>query len=225
MSDYSYPGAELCLFRSAVRWKSYWFSRISKFVRGDVLEVGAGNGNNTHFILPQVTPRSWTCIEPDLLLFRQLSEFGVVPRSYPLKVVNGTVEQIDQSEQFDSILYLDVLEHIEDDKAELDKVVAYLRPSGYLIVLAPALPYLFSRFDEAVGHHRRYTKDTLRELCPTGCRLLQVEYLDSCGVIASLVNRYFLARSLPSHNQVQTWDRLVVPTSIVIDNGSSPIVS
>ena len=98
--------------------------------------------------------RDWTCLEPDAelagRLARRLSDAGLA-----FRVVRGTTADIPDGDRFDCALYIDVLEHIADDRAELRRVSALLRPGGRLIVLAPAHQFFFSAFDEAVGHWRR----------------------------------------------------------------------
>src|SRR4029079_14886838 len=65
-------------------------------------------------------------------------------------------------EPYDLILLLDVLEHIADDVAALAAARRALRPGGHLLVTVPALPWLWSRHDEANHHHRRYLPRGLR---------------------------------------------------------------
>ena len=153
MTQYVYPGGELELFARAYRWKAYWRSRISPFVHGAVLEVGAGLGANT-MALAGLNYRQWLCLEPDPALATQAS----LPAGGRHSMRVGTLASIEPEERFDAILYLDVLEHIEDDRSELALAAEHLTPGGAIIVLAPAHPFLFGKFDAAIGHYRRYTK-------------------------------------------------------------------
>ena len=118
---------------------------------------------------------------------------------------------------FDSILYIDVLEHIEDDRGELSRAAALLRPRGFLVVLSPAHPRLFSEFDAAIGHHRRYTRSTLAAAAPEGLELVRLVYLDSVGLLASLGNRLLLRESMPTPRQIALWDRVMVRLSTRLD--------
>ena len=126
---------------------------------GHVLEVGAGIGSNIPFLYNRRVA-SWTSLEPDLSLAQQI-EKGVNEGRLPqCRVIARTLESIDESERFDTILYIDVLEHINDDTAELIAARRHLEPGGHLIVLAPAHQMLFSAFDTAIGHYRRYSHKT-----------------------------------------------------------------
>src|SRR5579862_3691240 len=103
---FEYIGGELELFEKAVNWKRYWRSRIQAFVAGDVLEVGAGIGTNTR-VFEDLVYQSWTCLEPDAALSARIPPMGP---GYCTRV--GTTEHLGAHERFDSILYIDVLEHI-----------------------------------------------------------------------------------------------------------------
>lgn len=134
------------------------------------------------------------------------------------EVKNGTTAQlVGQDATFDSILYIDVLEHIQDDQAELSRAARLLNPVGKIIVLAPAHDFLFSRFDRRVGHFRRYDRRKIRRACPDGLNLIQVNYLDSIGMAASLANRFLLRQSLPNTRQISMWDRILVRASKICD--------
>lgn len=210
-SAFEYVGGELALFENAVHWKRYWRSRTEPFIVGDVLEVGAGLGANTRS-LAGIAHRSWTCLEPDRALAAKIPWMGP---GYSTRV--GTTEQLAASERFDSILYIDVLEHIENDRGELTRAAAHLKPGGHLVVLSPAHQFLFTPFDRAIGHFRRYSRASLRAAAPAGLGETMVTYLDSVGMLASAANRLFLNQSMPTEAQILTWDRLLVPCSRVLD--------
>jgi SAM-dependent methyltransferase len=216
MSEFKYVGSELELFAAVHNWKSYWSSRIRPFVAGDVLEVGAGIGANTPY-LNRGGNRRWVCLEPDPLLAAQLTLNlrQTNPRG-ECETVCGTVQSLEAS-QFDTILYVDVLEHIENDRQELEAAAAHLRGGGRLIVLSPAHQRLFTPFDAAIGHFRRYNRPMLRSISPASLRLEQVWYLDSVGLVLSVANRLFLRQSMPTKAQLGFWDQCVIPVSRVLD--------
>ena len=217
MIDYAYPGAELDLFKHAVRWKRYYASEIGPYIRGDVLEVGAGVGATSRFLC-YARHASWTSLEPDPTLAQRLSDdVAARPLPAPAIVRQGTVRTLPAESLFDTALYIDVLEHIEDDRAELRDSALRLRDGGHLIVLAPAHNWLFSAFDGALGHHRRYTRRSLVDVGPSNVRLVRAFYLDSVGILASLANRLLLRAAYPTEAQIRFWDLRLVPASHVID--------
>jgi SAM-dependent methyltransferase len=213
----SYPGGELGLFAHATNWKKYWSSRLLPYLQGDVLEVGAGIGANSQ-LLRSDRQRRWVCLEPDAQLLAQArSALATDPLLAKCEFVAGTVADLDLRERFDAILYIDVLEHIEDDAAELRRVTPHLKDAAKLIVLSPAHAWLFSPFDAAIGHYRRYTRKTLLAAAAPGLALERVLYLDACGLLASLGNRLLLRQDLPTLKQILFWDRVLVPMSRWLD--------
>ena len=211
--SFEYVGQELDIFAHARNWKSYWTAQIRRYVHGDVLEVGAGIGANTNQLQNSDVKR-WVCLEPDPMLASQLSKS--VGGLGHCSVQVGTVSKIaDQS--FDSILYIDVLEHIEQDRQELEAAACLLRPGGHLIVLSPAHQFLYSPFDQSIGHFRRYTKETLLACGPRQLQLSTLIYLDAGGMITSFANRALLKQSMPTLRQVLMWDRFIIPVSRLLD--------
>jgi len=133
-------------------------------------------------------------------------------------VQQGTIDEVADEQSFDAVLYIDVLEHIETDGLEVTKASRRLVPGGYLVVLAPAHQVLFSPFDAAIGHYRRYSRATLRVLGGhSDHRLVKLHYLDSVGLAASAGNRFLLKSGMPNRKQIRLWDRFMVPLSSVID--------
>ncbi|MGH9632402.1 MAG: class I SAM-dependent methyltransferase [Bryobacteraceae bacterium] len=211
-SGFKYAGSELALFETASNWKAYWSGQIRDYVRGDVLEAGAGAGANTR-LLANLAFDSWTCLEPDAALLVQIEPAP----SRRHRSICGTIENLDPEMRFDAILYIDVLEHIEDDRAEMKRAAERLKPAGCLIVLAPAHPFLFTPFDSAIGHFRRYTRKSLQSVIPAGLETRRLVYLDAAGMAASGANLLLLRSAMPTAAQVLTWDRLLVPVSRRID--------
>ncbi len=108
------------------------------------------------------------------------------------------------------------------DRAELDRAFDHLRPGGHLVVLCPAHNWLYSPFDEAVGHYRRYNKRMYRQLSDR--QPLRIEYLDSVGLLASIANKLLLKQAYPSEKQIKLWDRLFVRLSTVVDPATLHLV-
>ncbi len=216
-AGYQYEGDELALFQHAVHWKAYFKQQIAPYLRGDVAEVGAGFGATTLHLVDG-RQNSWTSIEPDAAMAQTLRDH--VPsqlHGVRVSVVTGTLADLPAAARFDAVIYIDVLEHIADDRAEVAAAADRLTPGGSLVVLAPAHQWLYSPFDRRIGHHRRYTTRSLAALTPGTASLTRAWYLDAVGLSASAANRYLLGQSMPTLQQIRTWDRLMVPASRVID--------
>jgi methyltransferase family protein len=217
MTDSSYVGQELDIFAHATRWKGYWSSCVRPFLTGDVLEVGVGIGANTPLLTPNAV-RSWTCLEPDgKLAERAAVALKSAPTTSGCKVLVGTTQTLAKDLRFNALLYIDVLEHIEQDKEELERAATFLTTGGSLIVLSPAHQWLYTAFDKSIGHFRRYDRASLAACTPDACRLKRLWYLDSVGMLASCANRLFLHQSMPQLRQIFFWDRYLVPPSTLLD--------
>lgn len=214
MPDFVYAGSELELFQKAANWKAYYREIVSPWIAGDVLEVGAGIGTNTK-LFEQEKYRSWTCLEPDPRLLQHVSTELGTGRNRHFRT--GTTESIEVTCGWDTLLYIDVLEHIEDDRGELRRAAALLRESGTLIVLAPAHDFLYTPFDASIGHFRRYNRVKLRRLAPEILQEQRICYLDCAGVLASSANRLLLRQAMPSEAQIRFWDQKLVPASRLLD--------
>jgi ubiquinone/menaquinone biosynthesis C-methylase UbiE len=216
--EFAYAGSELELFAQATNWKAYFRSQMRPYPRGDVLEVGAGIGT-TMAVLCDERARSWTALEPDPDQARQIRQRLVhQPMPVPIEIVVGTTESLrDTAPRFDTILYTDVLEHIEQDRDELQRAAKLLKPGGAIVVLVPAHQWLFSPFDAAIGHFRRYSRRTLRDVGPPELRLERLRYLDAVGLLASVGNRFLSRQSMPTPGQIRLWDSGLVPVSRWVD--------
>ena len=232
----SYVGNELELFAAATNWKAYFQSQLRPFIRGDVLEVGTGLGGTTRALCTG-DKASWTCLEPDPSLANQL---GASLLERPVRpqptVVVGTTGSLPPEPAYDAVLYIDVLEHIEDDAGELVRAARLVRPGGHICCLSPAHQWLFTPFDEAIGHYRRYTRAGFAAIGPPGMQLVRLRYLDAAGLLASLGNRLFLKASMPTVGQIGLWgtSRLYFvpgagnknrPKSLLLPNPSNPAMS
>ncbi|MGY8814428.1 MAG: class I SAM-dependent methyltransferase [Gammaproteobacteria bacterium] len=217
MSTERYSGNELDIFRSAQNWKEYFSSYIKPYLAGHVLEVGAGNGSTTaQLIGAGVT--SWTCLEPDFVLATEIAQLITKDEKFNCcEVINGSLSNLNPDNQFDVILYIDVLEHIENDHIEIEHVSTLLKPDGTLVILSPAHQWLYSEFDKSIGHFRRYNKTTLQAAIPSTLNLISIKYLDCVGVCLSLMNRLLLHQGNPNKKQIQFWDKIIVPVSRFID--------
>jgi SAM-dependent methyltransferase len=212
----SYLGAELDLFAMATNWKAYVKREIGEYLVGDVLEVGAGIGGTTA-ALNDGMARQWVCLEPDPAQAKRLRTFAAQRCASNTNVVAGSLRAFAERSFFDCVLYVDVLEHIDDDRAQIEMAAKLVRRGGYIVILSPAHQWLFSEFDKSIGHLRRYNKRSLRSLLPSGWVEQKLVYLDCVGVLLSLGNVLALRQSLPTRSQIAFWDSVCVPISRFAD--------
>jgi hypothetical protein len=212
-----YIGNELELFNHAKNWKNYYGNMLQPFLKGVVMEVGAGIGSTT-LTLCNGSQQQWICLEPDQKLAHEIKgkiQQHLLPACCSLRT--GILSDQPNDELYDAIIYMDVIEHIEKDHEELKLAASHLKKNGYLIILVPAHQWLFSPFDKAIGHYRRYTKKSLSNAVPPELKKIMLRYLDCAGLLASSANKLFLKQSYPTIKQVKLWDSTMVPVSRIID--------
>lgn len=213
---YQYQGNELKIFSKAHNWKRYFSSRMRSLICGDVLDVGAGWGVNANYLVND-NCLSWTFLEPDYVNFSLIRKQSMATKNCKRLYVNGKIDDLESKNRYDTIIYIDVLEHIENDKKEISSAHSFLKEKGKIIVLVPCHNYLFSEFDRNVGHFRRYSVRDLYRLESTTLKLRSYYYLDSMGFFCSLINRYILKKPTPSVSNITFWDRFLIPLSCIFD--------
>ena len=206
-----YIGSELELFSHAKIWKRYWAEKLIPFIQGPVLEVGAGLGSNTKLLVTK--EMSWHQLEPDLEFYHKLKKINQNKKN--CEAFHGFLNDHEIGE-YQTIIYIDVLEHIQKDQQELKIAASRLKKNGCLIVLSPAHQFLMSNFDINIGHFRRYNKSMLRDLCPKRMVVKKQFYLDSVGLLASFA-AHFIKSGNPTSKQIFFWDRIMVPVSKILD--------
>ncbi|MFM7262135.1 MAG: glycosyltransferase [Acidimicrobiales bacterium] len=172
-----------------------------------VLEVGAGLGAVTR----ELTGRGLTvtALEPDPSLFARLGT-GTTGAT----LVNGTLDDVPEGELFETVLYVNVLEHIRDDSHELRRAVARLAPGGNIVVFVPALPALYGTMDEVSGHHRRYRRAELGAVfASAGLEVRVLRAFDTVGVLPYWFMYRVLRRRTLGGASVGLYDRVIVPLS------------
>jgi len=173
-TKFCYIGTELELFAQTTNWRNYVSSKLRRYIAGRVIEVGAGPGSSTKYLSDQCHLH-WLCIDPDPNHVRYLKAL-IARQQLPTccEARCGVLADLDAHEFADTIIYIDVLEHIEDDEGELCVAATHLAPGGHLVMLSPAFNFLYSPFDKAIGHHRRYTPRDAERLTGPSLTLKQI---------------------------------------------------
>ena len=175
-----------------------------------VLEIGAGIGTITREI--EQGRELVVALEIEQYYVDKLSEaFQDKPHVRPyLSDVALADWQALKQEQLDSILLSNVLEHIPDDGGAVHRFRDILDPGGKLVIFVPALQQLFGTMDEAVGHYRRYTPDSLRPVLEqNGFRIRQLEWMNLLTIPGWFLNGRVLKRNAVPAFQLKVYDALM----------------
>lgn len=208
--DFSYETDDLNDMSEAQNYNAWIISLVQSYFGKSILEVGAGCGNFTQALIAH-TDSLITCIEPSSTQFRVLKQ---VEQQHPSRIntFHGFSTAIPKNKTFDTIIYNNVLEHIEHDVEELTHIKQHLNPGGHLIIYSPALPFLMSEFDKSIGHFHRYTKkEIIQKVEQAGLQTVHFQYVDFIGIWLWLVKFKFLKSKSLGSNSVKTFDTLLVP--------------
>jgi|TARA_B100000780_G_C21114761_1_gene450917 hypothetical protein len=204
-SKINYPGWELKFFDRSKNFRQYQLELMKKYIKGNVAEVGPGNGMNLNSYLG--LPLKINLYEPTPRLFKNLKK-----NFNSIKKILFYNKKFDGSKnKYNTILYLDVLEHIKDDQKEINKAFTSLKKGGSLIINVPAFSHLYSQFDKDVGHHKRYEKKDFDHLI-SKLKVKDFEYIyyDSIGYLLSLMSKMLITNYKKNFgNKIKLWDSLI----------------
>ena len=216
----SYVGTDLEAMSFAVRYHRWILDEFRPFLGRRLVEVGAGTGDFSQ-LLADTRPDLLILVEPSQMVDKLNVRVSSLAKSEQPVVVSSSFRDASNSirqQKPDSVIYVNVLEHIDDDVAELESVFQCLPPGGRLFIFVPAHPWLYGPFDAAVGHYRRYSRTDLEEKCAsTGFKIIKSINFDLFGIAPWwLKYRVFRSNSLGARS-VEYYDRFVVPISRAIE--------
>lgn len=193
---------------TAQAFNRWMYDRLRPWIGRRVLEVGSGIGNMSQFFADRerVVLTDTDAGYREMLRARFVHRANVAVRELSLpEVPDGLV-----TEHFDTIVSVNVLEHVVDDRAALAAMRRLLAPGGQLVLLVPAVPFLYGTLDRALGHYRRYTRALLRErYAEAGLRMRHLEYFNLGGMPGWWFAARVLKRELIPPNWLGLYDQLV----------------
>ena len=225
MAEPCRPSYELDALKNLSNYYAWIVDECAPFLGTRLAEIGGGIGTFTAFLarsqVQRHGERSLDVFEPDAALHRSLvdrmqSEFRGLIQAGRLRVTHGAFSPHPQ--RFDTVVLVNVLEHIPDDESLVRAIHRSLAPGGTVIIFVPALQRLFSPLDKAVGHLRRYEKRQLRRLLESGgFGIARATYMDMAGVITWYLVHVLGRSQRISARMAEAYDRWVVPLTSAIE--------
>jgi len=202
----------------AVNYLEYQYRMIKPHLGKRIMEIGSGIGTFTARLLR--IAEIVVSIEPNKYCFGKLQDDLGCNKS--LVLVNKKIEECHcpelQSYLPDTIICLNVLEHIEDDSATIENFYRILKPGGKLLLVVPSPDWAFGVIDRAVGHFRRYSRNQLSSLVKkNGFREVYTRYYNPIGLVGWLWNGKVAGIVKQSDRQIYIFDRLVIPLQSFIE--------
>lgn len=173
---------------------------------GKCLDFGAGIGTFSEMVQDELSPE---CFEIDEKQNKVLKDKGMV--------VHENFDSLQEKYQY--IFSLNVIEHIEEDESVIKQLLEKLEKGGRLFIFVPAFNHLYSDFDKALGHHRRYNKASLLKLFEgTPSKIIQLQYFDFMGYLAALTFKFLSMKSdSVSKEKIKFFDRFLFPLNFFFD--------
>lgn len=220
---FDYEGSDLEAMDSAENYPNWILSEFVPYLKGNVADVGAGSGNfSTYLMKAQID--TLHAFEPSASMHRVLADRFRKEERFE-SVNSYLAETVDRfAASFDAVVYNNVMEHVEDDLAELKAVHKVLKPGGYVLIYVPAMTWLYSEFDRSLGHFRRYDKRS-------GCTVLKnagfsvevAKYTDVLGILPWLLFMRLMKCKL-SKGKVGLYDRVGIPLTRWLESIVEPPV-
>ncbi|MDQ3129211.1 MAG: class I SAM-dependent methyltransferase [Acidobacteriota bacterium] len=210
-----YIGKDLEAMSFAVNYHNWILDEFRPFLGANIVEVGSGTGSFSELLLRE-KPETLNMVEPSemfVYLKQNISQLKAETETHFYQAVFAQVcDEIAARKKPDSIIYVNVLEHIEDDSAELKMIYETLKPGGRCFIFVPALMSLYGEFDRKIGHFRRYTKIETEEKCAAaGFKILKSKYFDFAGIFPWYVKYKLLKSDSLESGAVTAYDKFAVP--------------
>jgi len=199
---------EFDALRAAENYRRALVRELTLHLRGRILEIGAGIGQVTELLRAIPAVRTLLCIEPDAGFCREFR------KSFPNQpLVEGTIDSLTDTQPWNGIVSINVLEHIQEDERELATYARLLlAEKGRLCLFVPAGPEIYAPIDADFGHHRRYSKTELkRKLENAGFEIVRLNYFNCVGYFGWWLNFCVLRKRIFDVGAVRFFDRAIFP--------------
>lgn len=216
---FAYTGRELEAMSEASNYHRWILTIFAPYLGRHLVEVGAGLGSFSELILSNHACETLSLVEPSGEMYQQLAARELrMPSGPRVDTYHANFPEaapfITAKQSVDSVIYVNVLEHIADDEVELDAIHQALSDKGRVFLFVPALRWLYGAFDERVGHVRRYTKSELEEkLRRAGFQIVFSGYFDLLGIAPWWIKYRLLKSATMEAGAVRFYDRYIVPAT------------
>jgi len=203
---------ELQIMSKADNYNNWIWDTIKQYIGTNVLEVGAGIGTFTEYLLNKdkvyATDIAQNCLKALSNRFRENLNIDVLY----LDITSKPDTRYWEDKSIDSIICLNVIEHIENDLDALKNMASILKPGAQIILMVPAFQFIYGTIDQLDGHYRRYTLSQVKKvLSLAGFKIPIVHYFNSVGLLAWLYTNKIVKNRSTSLGKVVLYDKYVVP--------------
>jgi 2-polyprenyl-3-methyl-5-hydroxy-6-metoxy-1,4-benzoquinol methylase len=176
-----------------------------------IVECGAGIGNITELMLDRELVLTTDAHQPCIDYMRR--RFKDHPNVVPMRATLGDPDFLEARHHSpDTVVCINVLEHVQDDLAALRDMCSVLPVGGRVVVLVPAHMFLYGSMDRRLGHYRRYNKkEIVGKLQQVGLKVERSFYMNAITTLGWFLNNRVMSFEDQSPTQVMVFDRWIVP--------------
>ncbi len=210
------PDGELTLhvIAAASRFNRWMYETIAPFCTGRILEIGSGIGNISAFFLRDRFRMTLSDLRSG---YCEMLKSKFPDPGYPESIIRMDLADPDFENEyksllctFDTVFALNVIEHIEKDSLAIQNCRRLLKSGGRIIILVPAFQALYNKFDENLGHHRRYNLQSLGALLSNnGFRIIHSRYFNLAGIPGWYYSGRILKNNTIPGGQMKIYDMMV----------------
>lgn len=213
---YNYSGHKnLEIVASRQRFNNWMYGQIASNLDGDILEVGSGLGVFSERIIDNImhSEKTLTLTDSSIAYINDLRKRFVKQENIFFHKLDLDCEDDYEAVgyyRFDTIMVLNVIEHVRNDEYAFRQFHRMLRRNGMLIALVPSYKSLYNVIDRSIGHHRRYSKKEIRLMAENCSFLVQgIHYFNLAGILGWYLNGNVLRKADLSTHAFAIYDRLV----------------
>jgi SAM-dependent methyltransferase len=199
-------------------YNEWIFNSFKEYLGGKIVDIGSGSGTFTKYFTDRALVVS---VEPDegeaedqRRLFSSRSNVEVINGHFDREMAQRL-----KPRGIDTVVCLNVLEHVRDDKEMLGNIHECLPEGGKLILYVPALKAIYGTLDRNLDHFRRYDKKEVEKMLKeAGFRVIKSRYVNFLGAFTWFLYSRVLKRTRPAENSILFYDKFLVPVVATVEN-------
>jgi ubiquinone/menaquinone biosynthesis C-methylase UbiE len=211
--NFKYQGDDLNATIFANNYHNWVVKKFQNYVGKVILEVGAGKGNFTKHLSKKFPNSKIISLEPSVELFMELEkntkdlENVTIFNDFSISIVEDL-----KKFNIDTVIYNNVLEHVQNDIQELKEVREIMLDGGHIITYSPAMKYLYSKFDKSIGHYRRYSKKEINEkMNINNFKVVENYYCEFVGSLLWFLKFKIIKSANLEESNVKFYDKIIFP--------------
>jgi phospholipid N-methyltransferase len=206
-----YLDENLTIMAKSSNFIDWLYDEIKPYLCGTILEVGSGIGIYSRKIVSNFKMNTIILSDVNPIYVNNLKKtFSDTPNINVIKLDLERKSDYKHLKNINSVIALNVLEHVHNDVASLNYIYNILSYKGKLIIIVPANKFLYNSIDKSVGHYRRYNiKDLKTKILMTKFKPKEIHYLNFISIFGWYLNGNIFKKKIVNEHAMQIFNQLV----------------